>query len=102
MPDEVVSVAVSVFARDASTTESKALSPTPREDKSRDAERTQRKRAATLCHEGRHTFDPAALKVVPEWPLVYWWGMRSCLSDMRTSPLKLLDVASAQGATDWR
>lgn len=35
---------------------------------------THRKRAATLCHVGRHEFDPAALKVVPEWPLVYWWG----------------------------
>lgn len=35
--------------------------------------RTCRKRAATLCHVGRHEFDPAALKVVPEWPLVYWW-----------------------------
>ena len=34
---------------------------------------TPRKRAATLCHVGRHDFDPAALKVVPEWPLVYWW-----------------------------
>ena len=33
-----------------------------------------RKRAATLCHEGHYTFDPAALKVVPEWPLIYWWG----------------------------
>ena len=35
---------------------------------------TQRKRAATLAHEGRHEFAPAALKVVPEWPLVYWWS----------------------------
>lgn len=34
---------------------------------------TLRKRAATLCHVVRHEFDPAALKVVPEWPLVYWW-----------------------------
>jgi len=50
-----------------------ALCPTPREDRSRDNERTSRKRAATLCHEGRHHFDPAALNVVPEWPLVYWW-----------------------------
>ncbi|MEE9383579.1 MAG: BREX-6 system adenine-specific DNA-methyltransferase PglX [Nannocystaceae bacterium] len=35
---------------------------------------TARKRAAVLCHVGRHAFDPAALKVIPEWPLVYWWG----------------------------
>lgn len=71
--DEVVSVAVAAFARAMSTKESKALCPTSREDKSRDAERTQRKRAATLCHEGRHVFDPVALKDVPDWPLVYWW-----------------------------
>src|SRR5439155_2858891 len=73
VPDEVVSIAVSAFTRAASTKESKALCPTPREDKARDAERTQRKRAATLCQEGRYTFDPAALNVVPDWPLVYWW-----------------------------
>lgn len=73
VPDEVVSVVVSAFARYASTTKSSALSPTPREDKSRDAKRTHRKRAATLCQEGHYTFDSAALKVVPEWPLVYWW-----------------------------
>lgn len=73
VPDEVVSVTVSIFARDASTVGASALCPTPREDTSRDSVRTQRKRAATLCQEGRYTFDPAALKVIPEWPLVYWW-----------------------------
>lgn len=73
VPDEVVSVAASLFVRGKTTFSSIALCPTPRQDTSRDAARTQRKRAATLCQEGRHSFDPAALKVVPEWPLVYWW-----------------------------
>ncbi|MGW3614528.1 BREX-6 system adenine-specific DNA-methyltransferase PglX [Micromonospora sp. NPDC005163] len=73
VPDEVVSVAVSAFARNMSIGKSQALCPTPREDSSRDAERTQRKRSATLFHEGRSTFDPSALKVVPGWPLPYWW-----------------------------
>lgn len=73
VPDEVVSVAVSAFVRGTPASSSNALCPTAREDHSRDGERTLRKRAATLCHEGRHTFDPAALKVVPQWPLVYWW-----------------------------
>jgi hypothetical protein len=90
VPDEVVSVCVAVFERAEesrlslrernaafaerkATLNSVALCPTPRDDRTRDSERTQRKRAATLCHVGRHTFDPAALKVVPEWPLVYWW-----------------------------
>ncbi|MCC5578211.1 BREX-6 system adenine-specific DNA-methyltransferase PglX [Microtetraspora sp. AC03309] len=74
VPDERVSVTVSIFARGGSTVGASALCPTPREDTSRDSARTQRKRAATICQEGRHTFDPAALKVVPEWPLVYWWN----------------------------
>lgn len=71
--DEVVAVAAACFARAPHRSESVAQCPTPREDRSRDNERTKRKRAATLCQVGRHTFDPAALKVVPEWPLVYWW-----------------------------
>ncbi len=36
-------------------------------------DRTDRKSAATLCQVGRHTFTAADLKIVPEWPLVYWW-----------------------------
>lgn len=32
------------------------------------------KYAAILAHIGRYEFSPAALKVVPEWPLVYWWS----------------------------
>jgi hypothetical protein len=86
VPDEVVSVTVSAFARGVTTLEARALCPTPREDTSRDAERTKRKRAATLCHEGRRTFDPAALKVVPEWPLIYWWDNLE-LDRYRTLPL---------------
>lgn len=74
VPDERVSVAVSIFARGASTLEAKALCPTPREDTSRDRDRTQRKRAATLCQEGGHSFTPPALKAIPEWPLIYWWN----------------------------
>ncbi len=76
VPDEVVSVAVSVLRRGAHQAQSVAVCPTPRDDRSRDSERTPRKRAATLCHVGRHEFDPAALQVVPEWPLVYWWDQK--------------------------
>ncbi len=93
--DEVVAVCVAVFERTPDsrlslrernatcelkpTIESVAQCPTSRDDRSRDNGRTERKRAATLCHVGRHTFDPAALQVVPEWPLVYWWGENSLL-----------------------
>ncbi|MEQ9406488.1 MAG: BREX-6 system adenine-specific DNA-methyltransferase PglX [Fuerstiella sp.] len=76
IPDEVVSVCVVVFSQSHAGPNAVAQCPTPREDTSRDNERTQRKRAATLCHFGRHEFAPAALKVVPEWPLVYWWPQR--------------------------
>jgi len=91
VPDEVVSVAVASFARGTHHGESIALCPTPRGDRTRDNERTSRKRAATLCHVGRHNFDPAALKVVPEWPLVYWWS-DELLRGYQASPL-LGDVA---------
>ena len=69
----VVSVAMASFCRLAPHGgESVALRPFSDETLLRPGE-TSRKRAATLCHMGRHHFDPSALKVVPEWPLVYWW-----------------------------
>lgn len=49
------------------------LVPTPRDEREESIPALDRKRAATLCHERRHTFDPGALKVVPGWPVVYWW-----------------------------
>ncbi len=74
VPNDVLSVTVSVIHRAEHRLErSVAQQPTPPHDTSYDRARTSRKRAATLCHMGRHHFDPAALKVVPEWPLVYWW-----------------------------
>jgi len=84
VPDEVVSVAVACLAKAVGASESVALCPTPRDDRTRDGERTQRKRAGTRCHEGRQTFDPAALRVVPEWPLVYWWRESELQSYART------------------
>ncbi len=72
--DEVVAVAMSLV-RNAPPSQRAALAqlPTPREDRSRDARRTERKRAALLAGVGRHTFHPARLQAVPGWPLVYWW-----------------------------
>ncbi len=75
VPNDILSVVVSAFARRRpGTAEAVALQPTPPDDRSYDRERTPRKRAATRAQVGRHTFEPAALRVVPEWPLVYWWG----------------------------
>ena len=68
----VVSVVSSVFGR-ASASPSAVALKSFNDDTVTQVGETDRKRAATLCHVGRHEFDPAALKVVPEWPLVYWW-----------------------------
>ncbi len=73
--DEVVSVAISVFEKSPSSEKSFAICPTPRDDRSRDKQRTQRKRAATLCHIGLYSLDLEALEVVSQWPLVYWWSI---------------------------
>jgi len=76
IPDEIVSVCASIFWRLSHKVHpiSRAHCPTPREDASRDSDRTARKRAATLSQEGLHRFHVEDLKLVPEWPLTYWWG----------------------------
>jgi Eco57I restriction-modification methylase len=50
------------------------LVPTPRDEREESIPALNRKRAAILCQEGHHVFAPSALKVVPEWPLVFWWS----------------------------
>ena len=76
VPNDLLSVVVSVFRKTPpSDVRSVAQQPTPPDDRSYDRARTRRKRAATLCHVGRHEFSPAALKVVIEdRPLVYYWS----------------------------
>ncbi|MBK1717206.1 BREX-6 system adenine-specific DNA-methyltransferase PglX [Thiocystis violacea] len=104
VPDEVVSVAASIFRKGPPCGESVAICPTPRDDSSRDGQRTSRKRAATLCQVGRHDFDPSALQVVPEWSLVYWWSIGK-LSKYSKLP-KIADICPAkaglQTANDTR
>ena len=58
----------------AGGSQSAGLTPTPRDEREESIPALNRKRAAVLCQEGYHAFDPSALKVVPEWPLVYWWS----------------------------
>ncbi len=75
IPDEVVSVTVSVFRRSAAgDAASVSMQPTPLDDTTRDAGRTPRKRAATLCQAARFEFEPKAFAVIPDSPLVYWWS----------------------------
>ena len=74
IPDQVVSVVASVFqAGKNSLPFSVGLLPTDPQDESRDSQRTQRKRVATLEHQGRYEFSVEALRAVPGWPLVYHW-----------------------------
>lgn len=69
----VVSVSAGVFVK-GKTEDLKSVAFKPFDDATLTSiGETNRKRAATLAHVGRYDFEPAALKVVPEWPLVYWW-----------------------------
>ncbi len=47
---------------------------------------TARKRAATLCQGRVYQFREEALRDVPEWPLVYWWGPQD-IEPFTTRPL---------------
>ncbi len=92
----VVSVAMTTFGR-RSRTDAKSVAVRPFDDETLlTVGETQRKRAATLCHIGRHEFDPAALKVVPECPLVYWWD-ESLLRKYQSAPL-IGDVSPSRAA----
>ncbi|PKN56526.1 MAG: SAM-dependent methyltransferase [Deltaproteobacteria bacterium HGW-Deltaproteobacteria-14] len=74
IPDEVVSVALSVVRRAGGDhTDSIATQPTPLDDTTRDGRRTARKRAAVLAGVGHHTFDTRRFRVIEGEPLVYWW-----------------------------
>jgi hypothetical protein len=87
VPDEVVSVVTSVFRNAApASEESVALQPTALDDRSRDSERTGRKRGAVLAGVGRVGFRVEGLRVVPEWPVVYWWDA-SMMRGYRSAPL---------------
>jgi hypothetical protein len=67
-------VALSVWRRSIVKGKGVALAPTDPQERLRTKEELEKKRAGILCQVGRHDFDAAALKVVPEWPLVYWWS----------------------------
>ena len=88
IPDEVVSVGASIISRRKPSSDqlSQAHCPTPREDTSRDSERTARKRSATRAQEGVCKFHASDLKAVPDWPLVYWWD-ENMIHAYASSPL---------------
>lgn len=50
-----------------------AIRPMSPDEVKRDAEQPIRCESALRIHRGRFEFEPAVLKVVPEFPIVYWW-----------------------------
>jgi hypothetical protein len=75
VPDEVLATMMSVFRRGQNRgPASVAIQPTPLDDRSRDSQRTARKRAALLCQVGRYEFDPKGFQVIEGEPIVYWWN----------------------------
>lgn len=70
---------------DPSEASAVGLVPTNRNEREESLVALERKRAAVLCQVGKHAFAPIALKVVPEWPLVFWWNEET-LDTYRVSP----------------
>ncbi|PRQ05135.1 BREX-6 system adenine-specific DNA-methyltransferase PglX [Enhygromyxa salina] len=66
-------VVMSVFRRESAGQRSIALAPGDPQVRVRTKEEIHRKRAAIQCQEGLTPFTPATLKIIPEWPLIYWW-----------------------------
>lgn len=72
--DSVISSAMAVCRNAEATGERVVVAQAgdPQEQRF-DTEKTLRRAAALQCQVGRFEFEPEALKVVPEWPVVYWW-----------------------------
>jgi hypothetical protein len=67
-------VAMSIFSRGRASNSAIAVAPTDPQERIRTQEEVVKKEAGLLCHSGRYGFDLASLKIVPAWPLVYWWS----------------------------
>ena len=86
VPDEVLATTMSVVHRASPDGRyAVAMQPTPLADRSRDAARTKRKRAALLAQVGRFEFSTRTLDAVTGEPLVYWWS-NEFLEGYRTAP----------------
>jgi hypothetical protein len=97
--DSVISSAIAVCRR-AKATGAKVVAVQagdPQEQRF-DTEKTLRRAAALSCGAPRFEFDPMALKVVPQWPLVYWWDDET-LSAYRRSVLLGNDSPARFGLT---
>jgi hypothetical protein len=74
VPDEVLATVMAIIRRaKPGATQSLALQPTRPDDRARDSQRTNRKRAALLAQVGRYEFEPKGFEVIEGEPIVYWW-----------------------------
>jgi hypothetical protein len=92
--DDVISTSLVVCWASARTSVSTAVKAAPTSDPRRDAGKPARRRASLAAQEEVHQFKPESLKVVPEWPLVYWWS-ESRLSNYALYP-KIGETAPAR------
>ncbi len=51
-----------------------AIAPSNPQDRVRTLDEVRRKPSGLLCQSTRVDFDPERLKLVPDWPVVYWWS----------------------------
>lgn len=72
----IVSVAASIFIRLADILSPATALKVFDDETVTTIGETHRKRAATLAQEGFYNFNAVDLRVVPEWPIVYWWDNR--------------------------
>lgn len=86
MRDNPVTMSIVTRGRSSEQMNVLAVAPTDPQERVRTEEEYFKKDAGLRCQVGRHQFDPAALKVVPEWPLVYWWD-EAILSAYQSVPL---------------
>ena len=90
----LISTACTVVSQASNSRMSVAVRPNSVAEVIRDHRQPTRTEAALMMQRGRHDFDPLALKVVPEWPLVYWWDS-AALAAYASAP-KLGDIASVR------
>lgn len=94
VPNDVLSVVVSVFHRsNPHNNFSVATQPTPPGENNYDRERTNRKRAAVLCHIGRHEFQAERLLDVEDAPVLYWWSQNQLSTYIDTTKIGTMSPA---------
>ncbi|QDE82497.1 type II restriction endonuclease [Myxococcus xanthus] len=88
IPDEVVATTMTVFRRfTPASGPSFAMQPTPLDDRSRDSNRTARKRSAVLAQVGAVRFESKTLREIEGSPFVYWWSAQQLRQYVETPKL---------------